>query len=480
MQVFAQSDEAKIMQAKVDEAVEEVLDKVYAERDTFDDYDSDGYLACYRSEMKLMGISTKHMIKEFDRLIALELRAIVQVAGYDEFWEEIHTRSKAKANLVPKDHASSNLAQGYMPLNGKIYESDKEVALSNNGESFDDMLKSLVLTEFKDKDVVHPNLKALEINGVLEMNDSGIESTCGDDMEVMNEEANGLPILIESFCDDIGFFDSLLSKAGDDVYLSFSFDTGMLEDKICKVFDRVLDEEMPFEMFTDLPKDCDFYSDTSNVFKVFVCLFVGMYAFQCLLKAVVVAGNDVMGVSKVLECDVAYIDPYKGRMQTADALQEIKKDAIVKKIQQGYKRHMVPVMLIERMMEEVDEDQGSDEEGKEVHEEEEDGDGSDEGTQGNRNDGDSSGSESGDNGGRDDGEDSRDDEESVNGGDDGEDSRDDGDNAIGAKGKDASTYGDGEGDIGEKVSMDEDSTSHLSKEGGTPRAVAALALLRSV
>ncbi|MCO5570831.1 hypothetical protein L7F22_024559 [Adiantum nelumboides] len=67
LQVFAQS-EAEIKQAKVNEAVEEALDKIYAERCTFDGYDSDGYLACYRTEMKLMGISTKHMIKEFDRV----------------------------------------------------------------------------------------------------------------------------------------------------------------------------------------------------------------------------------------------------------------------------------------------------------------------------------------------------------------------------------------------------------------------------
>ncbi|MCO5559279.1 hypothetical protein L7F22_012875 [Adiantum nelumboides] len=155
------------------------------------------------------------------------------------------------------------------------------------------MLKSLVLIEFKDIEVTHPNLKALKINGVLEMNDSEIESTfallpSGDDMEVMNEEANGFPILediykvvyedalnlelhqeeeqglvscdecmqpvakksedasteevmcfcdnrsvceevvqVESLCDDrsddIDFFNSLLSEAGDDVSPLTSF-----------------------------------------------------------------------------------------------------------------------------------------------------------------------------------------------------------------------------------------------------------------
>ncbi|KAI5069175.1 hypothetical protein GOP47_0015476, partial [Adiantum capillus-veneris] len=50
LQGFARSDEAEMKQAKVEEA----LDKVYAERGTFDGYDSDGYLVCYRSEMELM------------------------------------------------------------------------------------------------------------------------------------------------------------------------------------------------------------------------------------------------------------------------------------------------------------------------------------------------------------------------------------------------------------------------------------------
>ncbi|MCO5599065.1 hypothetical protein L7F22_053164 [Adiantum nelumboides] len=74
LQVFVEVDEAKIKQEKVDEIMEEALDKVYVERGTFDGYDSDGYLACYQTEMELMGISTKHMIKEFDRLVASELR----------------------------------------------------------------------------------------------------------------------------------------------------------------------------------------------------------------------------------------------------------------------------------------------------------------------------------------------------------------------------------------------------------------------
>ncbi|MCO5614224.1 hypothetical protein L7F22_068504 [Adiantum nelumboides] len=35
----------------------------------------------------------------------------LQTIGYNEFWEEINARSKAKADLVLEDHASSNLAQ---------------------------------------------------------------------------------------------------------------------------------------------------------------------------------------------------------------------------------------------------------------------------------------------------------------------------------------------------------------------------------
>ncbi|MCO5604291.1 hypothetical protein L7F22_058456 [Adiantum nelumboides] len=122
--------------------------------------------------------------------------------------------------------------------------------------------------------------------------------------------------------------------------------------------------------------------------------------------------------------------------------------------------------------EEVDDDQGSDEKGQEVHEEEGDEDGSDEQTHGSGNDGDSSRSDRGDNGGGDDGKDSRDDGDSADGSDEGD--------ATGAIGKDASTDGNGEGEVGEKVSMDEDSTSHLSGEGGTTGAATVLLLLRSI
>ncbi|MCO5609257.1 hypothetical protein L7F22_063481 [Adiantum nelumboides] len=129
LQVFAQTDAAEIKHEKVDEEMEDALDKVYVERGTSDGYDSDGYLACYRVKMELVGISTKHMIKESEWLVAPKLRdqiqkliekyannwvkfqeAIVQALRYDEFWEEIHARSKDKVGLVPEDHASSNLA----------------------------------------------------------------------------------------------------------------------------------------------------------------------------------------------------------------------------------------------------------------------------------------------------------------------------------------------------------------------------------
>ncbi|MCO5551690.1 hypothetical protein L7F22_005194 [Adiantum nelumboides] len=234
-------------------------------------------------------------------------------------------------------------------FNGKSYESDKEVYWSSNGVSFDDMLRSLMLNELKDREIVHPNLKSLEVNGVFEVSDTKAESTCdpslgGDDLEVMNEEENGLPILkdiynvvyaldlkaqreeeqglvsceecvqpiaeksdisliekIMSFCNDesvsekvvqveilfdgvsndIKFLDSLLCESDDDVSFSFSFDIGMLED------------------------------------------VTWMYAFQCLSKASFDAHNDVMGVSKL---GTALVDMYikcgaDGKVQQAlDAL----------------------------------------------------------------------------------------------------------------------------------------------------------------
>ncbi|KAI5065851.1 hypothetical protein GOP47_0018475 [Adiantum capillus-veneris] len=56
-----------------------------------------------------------------------------------------------------------------------------------------------------------------------------------------------------------------------------------------------------------------------------------------------------------------------------------------------------------------------------------------------------------------DGEDRKGDGDSVDGSDEGD--------ATDAQGEDASTDGDGEGEACEKVSMDEDSTSHLSGDG---------------
>ncbi|KAI5079829.1 hypothetical protein GOP47_0005308 [Adiantum capillus-veneris] len=71
---FSRPDEAEMKQANVEEA----LDKVYAERGTFDGYDGDGHLVCYRSEMDLIDIPTKHMIKEFDRYVAPKLHDQIQ------------------------------------------------------------------------------------------------------------------------------------------------------------------------------------------------------------------------------------------------------------------------------------------------------------------------------------------------------------------------------------------------------------------
>ncbi|MCO5553237.1 hypothetical protein L7F22_006758 [Adiantum nelumboides] len=212
----------------------------------------------------------------------------------------------------------------------KDTDDDKEEDIGN-GAGFSAALPILEGESGLLREVVHPNLKALEVNDVLEVKDNETKSTCdpspcGDAMEVMNEEANGLPILkdimllaeksedalveevmsfcddqsvceevvqVESLCDDrsddIVFFDNLLSKIGDGVSFSSSFDT-----------------------VTDLPKDGDSCADASNVFKGFACLFAGMYAFQCLLKAAFDACNDLMGVSKVLECGVALLARIKG------------------------------------------------------------------------------------------------------------------------------------------------------------------------
>ncbi|MCO5574637.1 hypothetical protein L7F22_028426 [Adiantum nelumboides] len=131
-------------------------------------------------------------------------------------------------------------------------------------------------------------------------------------------------------------------------------------------------------------------------------------------------------------------------MRKADAMQEMKTYAIVKKIRRGYERH-----------------QESDKEGQEDHKEGGDGDESEKGTEGSGDDGDSSGSESGksDDGGKDDGENSRDDGDSADGSDEGD--------STGAKGQDPSTDGDGEGELGQAGSEVGRSPGSLGKQGST-------------
>ncbi|MCO5553869.1 hypothetical protein L7F22_007394 [Adiantum nelumboides] len=118
VQVFAQSDKAKIKQEKVDEVVEEGFDKVYAERDQIHEL-IDKYANNW-------AIFKEVVVQVSDQYIALKTEKItqrkqvtfskgngdqLQTIGYDEFWEEIHARSNAKADLVLEDHVSRNVAQ---------------------------------------------------------------------------------------------------------------------------------------------------------------------------------------------------------------------------------------------------------------------------------------------------------------------------------------------------------------------------------
>ncbi|MCO5552100.1 hypothetical protein L7F22_005610 [Adiantum nelumboides] len=152
------------------------------------------------------------------------------------------------------------------------------------------------------EECVQPVAEKSEIASIEE-----VMSFCDD--ESVSEEGDQVESLFDGVSDDIKFLDSLLFEADDDVFFSFPFDIGMLEDVTYDFFDRLLDEEMPFEKIIGASKKDGTCADASNV--GFACPFAGMYAFQCLLKVAFVACNAIIGVSKVLECGVAYVGPNK-------------------------------------------------------------------------------------------------------------------------------------------------------------------------
>ncbi|KAI5072054.1 hypothetical protein GOP47_0012160 [Adiantum capillus-veneris] len=112
--------------------------------------------------------------------------------------------------------------------------------------------------------------------------------------------------------DDIGFLDSLLPEEGDYVLLSSPFDTSMLEDVTYDFLDHLLDEGVPLELATGVPREFLAYTDAANVFKGFIYLFAGMYAFQCLLKVSALDHDGVTSVSQALEHGLAYVGPKTG------------------------------------------------------------------------------------------------------------------------------------------------------------------------
>ncbi|KAI5061556.1 hypothetical protein GOP47_0024061 [Adiantum capillus-veneris] len=116
----------------------------------------------------------------------------------DPIW--IWLQAGSSQVCLPHDGFGFDMHSGMVTFDDEGYESDKETSsCSDGGESFDDELRSFILSEFKDKEAIHQSLKALEVKAGFKESDSETASTCdlslgGNDTEVMHDKANGLTV----------------------------------------------------------------------------------------------------------------------------------------------------------------------------------------------------------------------------------------------------------------------------------------------
>ncbi|KAI5059722.1 hypothetical protein GOP47_0026041 [Adiantum capillus-veneris] len=262
-----------------------------------------------------------------------------------QYWESLET--SASQVCLPRDGFGSDMHADIVTLHDEGYESDEEASsCCDGGETVDDELKSTESTsdlssDGNDMEVMHEEANGLTVaediydvvyEDALELKsqqegEQGLVSYEECMQPVAEKSGNASVEEVMSFCDgesvctevvhvesmfddgvdNLSFFDSLMPEAVDDMSFSSSFDTGMLENATCEFFDRLLDEEVPLAEIMGAPKKDDSCADAFKVFKGFVCLFAGMYAFQCLLKAASVAHDDASGVFKTLEFHIPYV-----------------------------------------------------------------------------------------------------------------------------------------------------------------------------
>ncbi|MCO5571323.1 hypothetical protein L7F22_025061 [Adiantum nelumboides] len=176
-----------------------------------------------------------------------------------QYWESLEI--SASQVCLPRDGLGSDMHAGIVTFHDEGYESDKEASsCSDGGETVDDELKSTESTSYLSSDGDDMEVMHEEASGLIATED--IYDVYKDALELKSQQEGEQEVvqvegLFDDGVDDIGFFDSLMSEAGDDAFFSSSLDTGM-------------------------------------------------YAFQCLLKAAFVAHDDVTGVSKPLKYNIPY------------------------------------------------------------------------------------------------------------------------------------------------------------------------------
>ncbi|MCO5606674.1 hypothetical protein L7F22_060863 [Adiantum nelumboides] len=233
-----------------------------------------------------------------------------------QYWESLEI--SAYQVCLPHDGLGSDMHADIVTFHDEGYESDEEASsCSYRGETVDDELKSTESTSYlssdgDDMEVMHEEASGLSVaKDIYDVykNASEINSQQEGGQGLVSHEECVQPVegLFNDGVDDIGFFDSLMLEASDDVSFSSSLDTGMLENVTCELFDFLLDEEMCREKIMGASWKNDACANVSNVFRGWVCLFARMYALQFLLKAAFIAHDDASGVFKTLECNIPYV-----------------------------------------------------------------------------------------------------------------------------------------------------------------------------